>query len=261
MADNAGWYYKKDEIVFGPFTREEILGIYHQGIIDEHALTRYGSLPWQPFGTYLSSHKNKSRYLFGTEGILQSLRDPGKRTTILFIVALVLLAFHLFTRTSGTQSRPAIPPVPPAPVAARPYAHPLQETLTPKKILYYTNLARSEHGLAELRQNIFLDAIAEERAKDMLEKGYFDHISPTGEGASNIAQKAGYRYSRLGENIARGWYLNDKEIVDGWMQSPGHRKNILSPDYAEIGVAVVKGTFEGSEAMIGVQVFGKQAEL
>ncbi|MHB8111125.1 MAG: CAP domain-containing protein [Syntrophorhabdaceae bacterium] len=65
----------------------------------------------------------------------------------------------------------------------------------------------------------------------------------------------------LGENIAKGWYLNDKEIVDGWMQSPGHRKNILNRDYTDIGVAIIKGTFDGIECMIGVQVFGKQAEV
>lgn len=120
-------------------------------------------------------------------------------------------------------------------------------------------MARSENGLDKLKENPLLNAIAEERARDMFEKQYFAHDSPTGEGDADVAQRVGYRYKKIGENIAKGWYLNDKKLVDGWMQSPGHRKNILYSEYDEIGVAVVKGRFEGDEVIIGVQIFGRQS--
>jgi uncharacterized protein YkwD len=93
----------------------------------------------------------------------------------------------------------------------------------------------------------------------MLEKQYFDHVSPTGEKASDIAQKVGYRYKRIGENIASASFLNNQKVINGWMQSPGHRKNLLSGQFEEIGVAIAKGWMEGEETWIAVQVFGRQS--
>ena len=93
----------------------------------------------------------------------------------------------------------------------------------------------------------------------MLEKDYFDHISPTGVQASDVAQKIGYRYKIIAENIGSGTFLTNQKIVDGWMQSPGHRKNILSPEIKEIGVSVVKGRMGGKETWVAVQIFGLQS--
>jgi hypothetical protein len=93
----------------------------------------------------------------------------------------------------------------------------------------------------------------------MLENNYFGHTSPTGVQAPDVAQRIGYRYKIIAENIASGTFLTNQKIVDGWMQSPGHRKNILSPEIKEIGVSVMKGKMGGKETWVAVQIFGLQS--
>jgi uncharacterized protein YkwD len=127
-------------------------------------------------------------------------------------------------------------------------------------IITETNRARQENGLPSVSENDLLNRIAAERLDDMFRKQYFAHISPTGEGEADIAQRIGYRYRRLSENIASiGPYATDQKFMNGWMQSPGHRRNILDSEVQEIGVAVRKGFFRGSEAWVGVQIFGMQS--
>lgn len=272
-----GWYYKKQvngrPLEFGPYTREEMLGFFNHGVIDKDTPTRYGELPWQPFKTYLSSHRvglgNRVKKFF----LFLKLKD--NRVKVLYGVAFLLVLVYFATRPSplpqwsASNSKPGtgayggshqipdvrVPKVHPS----SPYVHPLQKPLTREKVIYFTNQARSGNDMHPLKENVFLNAIAEERAKDMFEKQYFAHTSPTGEEDSDIARKVGYHYNRLGENIAKGWYLNDKKLVDGWMQSPGHRKNILNVEFDEIGVAVIKGRYDGDEVIIGVQIFGRQS--
>ncbi len=130
--------------------------------------------------------------------------------------------------------------------------------LTQHGVFALTNLARKENGnLAPLSLNAQLNQIADLRLKDMFEKQYFEHYSPTGIGASQLAPEVGYSFISIGENIAMGDFQSDKEIVDAWMNSPGHRANILNPRFEEIGIAVGKGVFKGETVWLGVQVFGK----
>ncbi|HME44123.1 MAG TPA: CAP domain-containing protein [Syntrophorhabdales bacterium] len=134
-----------------------------------------------------------------------------------------------------------------------------QEVLSKEAVVSLTNNARALNGLGALSENQLLDTVAEERAEDMLEKQYFAHISPTGEQASDVAQRVGYRYKILAENLASGTFLTNQKLIDGWMQSPGHRQNILSPEVQDIGVAVVKGKLMGADAWVSVQIFGLQS--
>jgi hypothetical protein len=69
----------------------------------------------------------------------------------------------------------------------------------------------------------------------------------------------GYHYKIIAENIASGNFLNNQKVIDGWMQSPGHRQNILSPDTKEIGVAIERGQYQGANLWIAVQIFGLQS--
>jgi hypothetical protein len=139
--------------------------------------------------------------------------------------------------------------------------------LTKAGILKWTNIQRNENGsLPALKDNPELDNIAELRLKDMFAKQYFAHYSPAGIGASQLADRIGYEYLAIGENIALGNFENDKTLVQAWMDSPGHRANILNTHYTEIGIAVGKGVFsaedeaasggEGEQTWIAVQVFG-----
>ncbi len=125
--------------------------------------------------------------------------------------------------------------------------------------IQWTNTERINNGLQPLAENQRLDSIALSRLEDMFKNRYFAHVSPTGLKAEIVAQTIGYDYLALGENLALGNFDGDKNLVQAWMDSPGHRANILNAHYTEIGVAVKPGTFEGRQTWIGVQIFGKPA--
>lgn len=129
------------------------------------------------------------------------------------------------------------------------------KTLDKNLILYWTNFYREEEGVNSLKVNEILEQAAQQKVKDMFEKQYFAHISPEGKDASNVVEGLGYEYLRVGENLALGNFKDEKELVDAWMASPGHRENILKPKYKEIGIAVERGIFEGKETFLAVQIF------
>ncbi len=123
-------------------------------------------------------------------------------------------------------------------------------------IIAWTNIQRDNYGLSSLVENEQLSAAAALKAQDMFKKQYFSHISPSGVNTGNLITTAGYRFIAVGENLALGNFKDDKALVQEWMDSPGHRENILSSRYAEIGVAVAEGIFEGRSTWIAVQEFG-----
>jgi len=129
--------------------------------------------------------------------------------------------------------------------------------LTEEGVFAETNRHRAENGVAALRYDATLDAAAEAKLKDMFDRQYFAHVSPTGEGPSDVIEAAGYAYVTVGENLALGNFADDRELVQAWMDSPGHRANILEPKFTEIGVAVARGMYEGRMTWMAVQEFGK----
>lgn len=129
--------------------------------------------------------------------------------------------------------------------------------LLQSKIITETNLQRQENGnLPALKENKELDAAAGAKAADMFSNQYFEHVSPAGVDPGKLVQSYGYDYIVAGENLILGNFSSEKEVVQDWMNSPGHRANILNNRYTEIGVAMVKGTYKGQTAWIGVQEFG-----
>ncbi|MDI6741201.1 MAG: CAP domain-containing protein [Smithella sp.] len=131
-----------------------------------------------------------------------------------------------------------------------------REVLNKEGVIELTNKERVNYGLTYLEENHLLNIIAASRAQDMLEKQYFAHVSPIGEQASDIARTVGYAYKIIAENIGSGDFLTNQKIVDGWMQSPGHRNNILSTEVREIGAAVARGKMHGRDTFVTVQIFG-----
>ncbi|MBU6370809.1 MAG: CAP domain-containing protein [Patescibacteria group bacterium] len=128
------------------------------------------------------------------------------------------------------------------------------------QIIYWTNIARADNGgLSALSENSTLDKIASIRVADMFAKQYFDHYSPTGDNVSKEADTNGYSYITIGENIAEGNFGGSHGLVTAWMNSPGHRANILNTKYTEIGVAAEEGTYQGNRVWIAGQVFGEPA--
>ena len=97
-----------------------------------------------------------------------------------------------------------------------------------------TNVERAKAGCGALRTDSRLAAAAQAHSRDMVDRDYFSHTSPDGEGPGDRAAAAGYdRWS--GENIAAG-YPTAAAVVQGWMDSAGHRANILNCDSKATGV-------------------------
>ncbi|PJC47787.1 MAG: hypothetical protein CO034_01360 [Parcubacteria group bacterium CG_4_9_14_0_2_um_filter_35_11] len=86
-------------------------------------------------------------------------------------------------------------------------------------------------------------------------------MSPEGDDAGIILKEIGYDYLVVGENLARGYFKDSKDLVDGWMKSPDHRENILNPKFREIGVAQREGKFQGKEQYLAVQIFASPLSL
>lgn len=125
------------------------------------------------------------------------------------------------------------------------------------KVIEETNLQRKLNGdLPALSENTSLNTAALAKANDMFQKQYFEHISPDGTGPGQLVMDYGYSYIVAGENLILGNFISEEEMVQDWMNSPGHRANILNSKYTEIGVAVIKGTYKGDSVWIGVQEFG-----
>ena len=129
--------------------------------------------------------------------------------------------------------------------------------LLQSKIITETNLQRQENGnMPALKENEILDQVASAKAADLFKNQYFDHVSPSGVGPGDLAQQFGYNYIVEGENLILGNFSSEKEVLQDWMNSPGHRANILNNRYTEIGAAIVKGEYKGETVWIGVQEFG-----
>ena len=124
------------------------------------------------------------------------------------------------------------------------------------KVIAETNSQRVQNGLYALTENSKLGQAASVKANDMFKSQYFEHISPSGLNPGQLVQDHGYNYIIAGENLILGNFDSEKEMVQSWMESPGHRANILNTRYAEIGVAVIKGTYNGQTVWIAVQEFG-----
>jgi uncharacterized protein YkwD len=107
------------------------------------------------------------------------------------------------------------------------------------------NVQRARHGLRALRQNADLARSAAGHSEDMVSENYFDHVSPGGETPLQRAKASTYVPRRsaylVGENIALGTLqlATPTAIVASWMQSAGHRANILNPDFRDTGIGIV----------------------
>lgn len=128
--------------------------------------------------------------------------------------------------------------------------------LTRAGVIQWTNIQRKRYGFSPLKENVRLNVSTELKVQDMFENQYFSHYSPSGEGAEDWIKSVGYEFIAIGENLALGNFENDEALVQAWMESPGHRENILNPNYQEIGVVVLKGIFEEKSTWLAIQYFG-----
>ena len=256
-----GWYYRATsgghDMVRGPYSRQQILALLDEKKIDSETPVRWGNRPWRQISDYIPRTAENA-------GNRRRFAHTVIPVVCLFCAAVIYVGVKqrmVFTSTIVADASPAAAVMPVRALAPNRQATPsgvsqAQEALSTARIVLLTNNVRAGNGLPALEENSLLNSIAQERLQDMLNRQYFGHISPTGEGAADVAQKIGYRYRLIAENIAAGHFMNNQKVVDGWMQSPGHRKNILSDTPQHIGVAAAKGKLNGSETWVVVQIFG-----
>ena len=111
------------------------------------------------------------------------------------------------------------------------------------EIFNTTNAERQKNGLAPLKRNSTANKYARSKSLEMLDLNYFDHNSPKNGYIQDIAKRDGWKYSRIGENIytmssGRASSINGSAITNSWMNSEGHRRNILNKEYTDIGIGV-----------------------
>ncbi|MDP4162693.1 MAG: CAP domain-containing protein [Bacillota bacterium] len=107
-----------------------------------------------------------------------------------------------------------------------------------QQVLNLTNKERAKHGLVALKVDVPLSKMAHEKSRDMSANNYFSHTSPTYHSPFDMMKKYGISFHYAGENIAMG-QRTPQEVVTAWMNSEGHRKNILDPNFTHIGVGYV----------------------
>ena len=129
-------------------------------------------------------------------------------------------------------------------------------TLTTSQVMALVNQDRTSDGLPALDLNPTLNLAAYAKAEDMISNHYFAHTSPEGVSPWYWFKTLGYNYAYAGENLAIG-YKDANTLVNSWMNSPDHRANILSPNYQDMGLAVIKS----ENSTLVVQMFGSPHKL
>ena len=121
---------------------------------------------------------------------------------------------------------------------------PGKQAITPEAVLAQMNEYRAAEGLAPLMLSSRLTEAAGDRIKDMEEQAYWAHEAPDGSSPFRWLSVRGYQFANAGENLAAG-FETAEVLVLSWMESKGHRANILSPLYQDCGIAIIEGSTTG----------------
>lgn len=119
-----------------------------------------------------------------------------------------------------------------------------------QEVIRLVNVERAKAGLKALTEDWELSRVARYKSQDMHDLRYFSHTSPTYGSPFDMMKAFGIRYRTAGENIAMG-YRTPAAVVQGWMNSPGHRANILNASYTKIGVGYVASGNHWTQHFIG----------
>jgi len=118
-------------------------------------------------------------------------------------------------------------------------------------VLDALNAYREEYGLQTLIYSKSLERAAHAVADDIVERNFFDHIDPDGNAPPQRAMAAGFCHEYVGENLATG-FTTAEAVMEGWKASEGHNANLLHPQYAYVGIAVIR---TASGGVVWVQEF------
>ncbi|MED4400151.1 CAP domain-containing protein [Metabacillus fastidiosus] len=111
-----------------------------------------------------------------------------------------------------------------------------------EQVAVLVNKERTSRGLKPLTHRADLKNVAEKKAQDMINSNYFSHTSPNYGSPFDMMKTFGISYQAAGENIAKG-QKSPQEVMNAWMNSSGHRANILKPEYDSIGVGFYNGAW------------------
>jgi len=197
--------------------------------------SRYVRAPARPGATVVGLRSTSGGGVTATTG------DPASTPTIRIATRATTTssssAVATSTRTSTTSSSSA--------TAATTSAGTTSNGSFVDKVVELTNAQRLKNSCKPLTVNAVLTSAAQAHSADMAKRNFFDHNNPDGKTPFARMTAAGYRYSMAAENIAAG-YLAPRAVVDGWMNSEGHRKNILNCGLTEIGVGYAAGGAHGT---------------
>lgn len=147
--------------------------------------------------------------------------------------------------------KPAAPaPAAPAPKPAAPAPATGDVSAYVQQVIDLTNAQRTKNGLPALKHDTQLSGVAQKKSADMAQNNYFSHTSPTYGSPFDMMRDFGVTYKSAGENIAQG-QRTPQEVVNAWMNSEGHRKNILSANFTHIGVGYEKSGNHWTQMFIG----------
>jgi hypothetical protein len=121
-----------------------------------------------------------------------------------------------------------------------------------------TNKERADRRLAPLAWNETLSKAAHLKARDMFKQQYWAHTAPDGKTPWFWIDQAGYDYSYAGENLARN-FPTSQAVLNAWMASSEHAKNITNAHFSEVGFAVVDGELEDKPTTLVVALYGSPA--
>lgn len=119
-----------------------------------------------------------------------------------------------------------------------------QDAITAESVLALMNHYRAGNQLPPLLTEKRMMDAAEDRMRDMEDLGYWAHLSPEGRSPFFWLKLRSYRFTRAGENLARGFETTEM-LVSTWMDSPGHRANILCDEFNNVGIALIDGATTG----------------
>jgi uncharacterized YkwD family protein len=157
-------------------------------------------------------------------------------------------------KTEQPAQKPAQKPVQQKPVQAeKPQATtPASSAVSAfeQQVVELTNQERTKNGLPALKLDVELSKVARDKSKDMQTKNYFSHTSPTYGSPFDMMKAYGVSYKSAGENIAMG-QRSPEEVVQAWMNSQGHRENIMNPNFTHIGVGHVTAGNYWTQMFIG----------
>lgn len=141
------------------------------------------------------------------------------------------------TQSQPEQSKPVQPQPPTQSQPQKPQTTPDSSSAYVDEVIRLVNIERNKEGLTSLSKNVTLCEAAQTRASEIIT--VFDHTRPDGTSCFTVTDDYKIRWTAIGENIAKG-QKSPQEVVEAWMNSPGHRANILNSNFNQIGVGVVQ---------------------